>query len=471
MNFGRGQESKLADLTPATDLTVGLDVQASGSSVFDISCFGLDAENRLSDDRYFVFYNQTQSPEGEIRLLGASGGDSEAFGVDLARLPQKIQRLVFTVTLDGAGKMPQVTRGHVRISAGGSEVARFPFSGSDFGGERTIIAGELYREGVWRFAAVGRGFDGGLGALLEHFGGEEVEEDTPEVAAAQPTEAGNAGGGDRRRVDGGTKRQAGGSGMPAIDPNAQGPPTQIHDDHPSLDEPAKEESTGRNMPKWESAARDRLRAAIERYSQPLADLFERNANEGDTRLLVTDLLCYGFGFDKYEHLTTEYRIRGKYVDYGVRIDRKLVALIEVKRIAMKLAARHLYQAQSYALNKGVEWVLLTNGARWQAYRVTASMPVEVDLALDVDLLGPGTPAEKAEQLFYLTRESLKRRQIDELWKARRATAPGSLAEVLVSGPVLAAVRKELRRRTGHKTEDEEIARLLRETVIRDGCLD
>ena len=145
--------------------------------------------------------------------------------------------------------------------------------------------------------------------------------------------------------------------------------------------------------------------------------------------------------------------------------------MEVKRIAMRLATRHLEQAQSYALNEGVEWVLLTTGARWQAYRVTASMPVKVDLALDVDLLGPGTPAEKSEVLFYLTRESLKRRQIDELWKARRATAPGSLAEVLVSGPVIAAVRKELRRRTGHKTEDEEIARLLRETVIRNGCLD
>ena len=100
MNFAKGQKAKLADLTPATDLVVGIDVQAPGSPVFDISCFGLDAENRLSDDRYFVFYNQTRSPEGEIRLLGASGGEGGAFGVDLARLPQKIQRLVFAITLD-----------------------------------------------------------------------------------------------------------------------------------------------------------------------------------------------------------------------------------------------------------------------------------------------------------------------------------------------------------------------------------
>ncbi len=94
-------------------------------------------------------------------------------------------------------------------------MARFPFSGSDFGEERTIIAGEIYREGGWRFAAVGRGFDGGLGALLEHFGGEEAEE----PAAAQPQHAGDAGGGDRGRGDD-TERIAGDSGSSSIDPNA-----------------------------------------------------------------------------------------------------------------------------------------------------------------------------------------------------------------------------------------------------------
>jgi hypothetical protein len=41
-------------------------------------------------------------------------------------------------------------------------------------------------------------------------------------------------------------------------------------------------------------------------------------------------------------------------------------------------------------------------------------------------------AYKVGQLSYLTRESLKRRQIDELWKAKRATSPASLSQVLVS---------------------------------------
>ena len=38
----------------------------------------------------------------------------------------------------------------------------------------------------------------------------------------------------------------------------------------------------------------------------------------DTRLLVTDLLCDGVGYDKYEELTTEYQVKG-FADYGLRI--------------------------------------------------------------------------------------------------------------------------------------------------------
>jgi hypothetical protein len=57
----------------------------------------------------------------------------------------------------------------------------------------------------------------------------------------------------------------------------------------------------------------------------------RDANEGDTRLLVTDMLCEGFGFDKYTELTTEYRVKGEFADYGIRLDKDLIAFLEVKR--------------------------------------------------------------------------------------------------------------------------------------------
>ncbi|HZE70569.1 MAG TPA: hypothetical protein VE135_13730 [Pyrinomonadaceae bacterium] len=114
-----------------------------------------------------------------------------------------------------------------------------------------------------------------------------------------------------------------------------------------------------SMPKWEAAARERMKAAIKKYSKPLSDLVARDANEGDTRLLVTDMLCDGFGFDKYSELTTEYRVKGEFADFGIRLDKDLLAFLEVKRVNTRLAPKHLRQVESYAVNEGVEWVILT----------------------------------------------------------------------------------------------------------------
>lgn len=228
--------------------------------------------------------------------------------------------------------------------------------------------------------------------------------------------------------------------------------------------------TGKTGPKWELLSQERVKAAVKKFNKPLADMLARDANEGDTRLAVTDFLCEGLGYDKYADLTTEYGVKGDFADYGVRIDKELVAFIEVKRIGTKLNMKHLRQVQMYAVNEGVEWMILTNGAEWQAYHLTGGLPVVTDLAFSVNLLGDGTPAQKAKALSYLARESFKRHQIDELWKARQATSAQSLGKVLRSEAVVGAIRKELWRQTGHRLEQAELLSLLDETVLRPECL-
>ncbi|MFD7430006.1 TerD family protein [Streptomyces sp. NPDC059818] len=183
--FQRGHKAKISDLTPGTDLYVGVQIAGPGLT-FDISCFGLDANEQLSDDRYFIFFNQPKSPEESIQLLGAQAGDTESFRVTLDRIPASIHKLSFTATLDGPGQMAQVGPGYIRIVAGGEEVVRYAFTGSEFTTERAVMLGDFYLKDVWRFAAVGQGFDGGLDALLKNFGGEVAEE---EPAAPQPQSA------------------------------------------------------------------------------------------------------------------------------------------------------------------------------------------------------------------------------------------------------------------------------------------
>ncbi|MGI5137159.1 TerD family protein [Streptomyces sp. CA-106110] len=181
--FQRGHKARVSDLTSGTDLYVGVQISGPGLT-FDISCFGLDADERLSDDRYFVFFNQPKTPEEAIQLLGSQAGDTESFRVTLDRIPPQIHKLSFTATVDGNGQMSQINPGYIRIVAGGEEVARYSFNGSEFTTERAVMLGDFYLKDVWRFAAVGQGFDGGLDALLKNFGGEVLEEETP--APQQP---------------------------------------------------------------------------------------------------------------------------------------------------------------------------------------------------------------------------------------------------------------------------------------------
>ncbi len=54
---------------------VGASVGSKEKIVFDISCFGVDENDVLSDDRYLVIHHQRRSPEGEIEALGPRGGD------------------------------------------------------------------------------------------------------------------------------------------------------------------------------------------------------------------------------------------------------------------------------------------------------------------------------------------------------------------------------------------------------------
>ncbi|MFH9072978.1 TerD family protein [Streptomyces alboflavus] len=176
--FQRGHKARISDLTAGTDLYVGVHIAAPGVT-FDISCFGLDASERLSDDRYFIFFNQPKSPEESLQLLGAQAGDDESFRVTLDRIPPQIQKLSFTAAIDGAGQMSQLASGYIRIVAGGEEVARYSFNGSEFSTERALMLGDFYLKDVWRFAAIGQGFDGGLDALIRNFGGEVAEEEPP----------------------------------------------------------------------------------------------------------------------------------------------------------------------------------------------------------------------------------------------------------------------------------------------------
>ena len=179
-NLIKGQRLALSGLVTGNVVQLGL---ASAGVPLDFACFGLDAAGKLSDDRYMTFFNQPRTPCGGVEA-SAPAGDLAGFSCQLERLPASIERLVITAAIDGAATMAQLGSGYLRLLDGGRELARFAFAGVDFVQEKAVMLGEFYRkDGGWRFMAVGQGFNGGLDALVAHFGGEVAQADAAPAPA------------------------------------------------------------------------------------------------------------------------------------------------------------------------------------------------------------------------------------------------------------------------------------------------
>ena len=214
-----------------------------------------------------------------------------------------------------------------------------------------------------------------------------------------------------------------------------------------------------SVPKWESNAKTRIQSNLRKIVKPTLMLKENDAVEADTRHLVTDILVDVLGFDKYENLTAEYSVKGDFADYGIRLEKQLVAFVEVKRISQKLATSHLRQVESYALKEGVEWAILTNAQIWQAYQIKP-MPgqqSEVTLIFEVDLLSDEVkPATKTDLMFLISREGISRNKVREYLEAKNAISPKTLIPILTSDDVLAAVRKEIKKQTKFNVDAKEL---------------
>lgn len=153
-----------------------VDMKIRGNAEYDFCCFGVDSEGKLSDDRYMVFYNQKTTPQKEVSITELP--DGVRYTLKLSVIPAYINKLVFTVSIDGAQTMGEMENFITKLYQQEAQSLELSLTGVDFAKEKAVIAIEIYRKDVWRIGCVAGGFDGGLSALLAHFGGEEVGEGT-----------------------------------------------------------------------------------------------------------------------------------------------------------------------------------------------------------------------------------------------------------------------------------------------------
>lgn len=213
---------------------------------------------------------------------------------------------------------------------------------------------------------------------------------------------------------------------------------------------------------------DRISAGLKRFKPVIESAKSRDVNESDTSMIVTDMLAELLGYDKYNDITREYAIRGTYCDLATKIDGKLSKLIEVKAIGVELRDNHMKQAVDYAANQGVEWVILTNGQIWKVYSVSFSKPICADLVLELDILGMQPNDEDShDDLFLISKEGVQKSGLDLYQGQLRVRSRFNLAAIILSEPILHAIRREVKRLDPDvRISVEEITEALNKEVLK-----
>ena len=149
---------------------------AGGSIDLDASCIMLDANKQMVDA---IWFGQLQSKDSCIQhtgdnRTGAGDGDDEVINVNLSRIPDHVQALVFTVNSFTGQTFATVNNAFCRLvnASNNSEVARYDLSAQ--GSHTALILAKIYRHnGEWKMHAIGetasgRTFHDLMPAILPH---------------------------------------------------------------------------------------------------------------------------------------------------------------------------------------------------------------------------------------------------------------------------------------------------------------
>lgn len=148
----------------------------------DASAFMIDGNRLIPAEEFFVFYGNVDSPDKALHHTGddptggnSADGDDETINVDLSKVDDKIQEILFVVTIHEATQRRQnygqVRNSYIRIvdDSSGQEVAKYEL-GEDFSVETAVEFGRLYkRDGKWKFEASGIGYKEDLAFFVNKY--------------------------------------------------------------------------------------------------------------------------------------------------------------------------------------------------------------------------------------------------------------------------------------------------------------
>lgn len=218
---------------------------------------------------------------------------------------------------------------------------------------------------------------------------------------------------------------------------------------------------------------DRIKTSVPKFQKVLAIAKDRDLNESDTVSIITDILAEVFGYDKYLEVTSELAIRGTYCDLAIKIGDKFQYLIECKAIGTDLKEAHLRQAIGYGANKGIQWLILTNGIDWQIYRLRFEQPIAWDMVARFDLSAVSLKSERdIEKLIIVTKEGVEKGAREDLYEKTQCVNRFVAGALILSDVVVSVLKREFKKLAdGISIEDAEVVGLLRDGVLRRDLLD
>jgi hypothetical protein len=216
----------------------------------------------------------------------------------------------------------------------------------------------------------------------------------------------------------------------------------------------------------------RITTQLKTYQSILAQAVKKDSSEGDTVVIVTDMVADILGYDKYQDLSSEHAIRGTYVDLMVSVDSKPRFLIEVKAIGTDLKDSYIKQAVDYAANKGVDWVILTNAITWRVYKVVFAKPIDKVLVCELNALEADRKGPEAIECFgNLSLEAFSKDTLSDWFHEKQITSKFSVAAILLSDDLLDSLRLQIRRLTKIKVDIGDLRSLLTDEVIKRELID
>jgi len=206
------------------------------------------------------------------------------------------------------------------------------------------------------------------------------------------------------------------------------------------------------------------RRAIMRARSLIEQVAKSDGNEAETRRRVERILENVAGYD-LGHLSRERAVKGagttEHVDFVMQAeegpDAKPIVMVELKRVGVDLAPKHLRQACSYAINAGAEWVLLTNGREWRLYHVEFGQPPITKLVEQWNLMRDDI-ASLTTKFELISLKSVRKGGLDDLWKKTQVLAPESILAAVLSMGSLRQARRVLRKNTDVLVDIQDIVR-------------